>query len=513
MYTPTLEQFKSLAATSNTIPVYREISADLETPVSAYLKVARGPYSFLLESVEGGENLARYSFIGAEPLEVLSTGPDQPGGEIDPLDLLKARLAKIHYAEESGLPRFSGGAVGYVSYDAIKYFEPRVPQAPGRGVDVPESVFMLADGLLIFDHVQHKISVVAHAFVDGDVESSYRDATNKVETLVNRLQGPLPRHAYRRISAPQPGMRSSEGGADYGDAGKPGEPVTANGGDLGYEAESNMSRDNYDHMIEVGKKNIFDGEVIQVVLSHRMSRRTDVRPFDLYRSLRTVNPSPYMFYINLDGFQLVGASPEMLVQVIDDEMALHPIAGTRRRGATPAEDLALEEELRSDEKERAEHVMLLDLGRNDVGRVCKPGTVKVSQMMDVERYSHVMHLVSHVTGTLRDDLDAYDAFRAGFPAGTVSGAPKVRAMELIAELEPDRRGGYAGAAGYFSYNGNMDTAISLRTMVFKDGVAHVQAGGGIVADSTPEGEYQETINKMAAMMRAIDHAEENIGED
>ena len=517
MHIPSFEQFKSLAKTSNTIPVYREISADLETPVSAYLKVARGPYSFLLESVEGGENLARYSFIGAEPVEVLRTGPGEPGGEVDPLDLLKARMEKVRYAEVAGLPYFSGGAVGYVSFDAIKYFEPRVPQAPGRGVDVPESVFMLVDGLLIFDHVQHKISVVAHAFVDGDAEQAYRAATEKVETLVNRLQGPLPRHAYRRISAARTGIQSSDGAADYASAIEPADPAQSASGPSrdgrGYEAESNMSRDNYAHMIEVGKKNIYEGEVIQVVLSHRMSRRTDVRPFDLYRSLRAVNPSPYMFYINMDGFQLVGASPEMLVQVIDGQMALHPIAGTRPRGQTPEEDMALEEELRSDEKERAEHVMLLDLGRNDVGRVCKPGTVKVSQQMDVERYSHVMHLVSHVTGTLRDGMDAYDALRAGFPAGTVSGAPKVRAMELIAELEPDRRGGYAGAAGYFSYNGNMDTAISLRTIVFKDGVAHIQAGGGVVADSTPEGEYQETINKMAAMMRAIDHAEENMGED
>ncbi|MFP6678562.1 MAG: anthranilate synthase component I [Dehalococcoidia bacterium] len=512
MYTPTIEQFKVLAKDSNTIPVYREISADLETPVSAYLKVARGPYSFLLESVEGGENLARHSFIGAEPLEVLTTGPGRPEGEMDPLDLLKARLAKISYAKLPGLPYFSGGAVGYVSYDAIKYFEPRVPQASGRGVDVPESAFMLADGLLIFDHVQHKISVVAHAFVKGDIEAAYREATEKVETLVNRLQGPLPRHAYRRMSAADTGVRSGEGGADYGDVIDLSEPDSASQNGVGYEAKSNMSRENYDHMIEVGKKNIYDGEVIQVVLSHRMSRRTDVLPFDLYRSLRAVNPSPYMFYINLDEFQLVGASPEMLVQVIDGTMALHPIAGTRRRGTTPEEDLGLEIDLLQDEKERAEHVMLLDLGRNDVGRVCKAGSVKVSQMMDVERYSHVMHLVSHVTGELRDGMDAYDAFRAGFPAGTVSGAPKVRAMELIAELEPDQRGGYAGAAGYFSYDGNMDTAISLRTMVFKDGVAHVQAGGGIVADSTSEGEYQETINKMAAMMRAIDHAEENMVE-
>ncbi|MDA1281311.1 MAG: anthranilate synthase component I [Chloroflexi bacterium] len=516
MYTPTFDRFKTLAETSNTIPVFREISADLETPVSAYLKVARGPYSFLLESVEGGENLARYSFIGTEPLEVLRTGPGESGGEVDPLDLLKARMESVQYARMAGLPRFSGGAVGYVSYDAIKYFEPRVPQAPGSGVDVPESVFMLADGLLIFDHVQHKISVVAHAFVNGDVESAYRTTIEKVETLVNRLQGPLPRNSQRRMSAPNFGMRSAEGGADYASPNEPtgsGEPVLPARNGRGYEAESNMSRDNYAHMIEVGKKNIYDGEVIQVVLSHRMSRRTDVRPFDLYRSLRAVNPSPYMFYIDMDGFQLVGASPEMLVQVIDGEMALHPIAGTRPRGRTPEEDLALEQELRTDEKERAEHVMLLDLGRNDVGRVSKPGTVKVLQQMDVERYSHVMHLVSHVTGTLRDGMDAYDALRAGFPAGTVSGAPKVRAMELIAELEPDRRGGYAGAAGYFSYDGNMDTAISLRTIVFKDGVAHVQAGGGVVADSTADGEYQETINKMAAMMRAIDHAEENMSED
>ncbi len=508
MYTPSFEQFQKLAENANTIPVYREISADLETPVSAYLKVARGPYSFLLESVEGGEQLARYSFIGAEPSEVLRTGPGEPGGEVDPLDYLKSRMSGVRYAELPGLPRFSGGAVGYVSYDAIRYFEPRVPQAKGEGVRVPESVFMRTDGILVFDHVQHKISVVAHASVsDGDATQAYRAATANIEDLVARLEAPLPASARRRPSPDTMGLRSPEGGVDYYGASSRGEPLPAT--PVTAPAADNMSREQFDRMIEEGKRNIYEGEVIQVVLSHRVSRETRVRPFDLYRSLRAVNPSPYMFFIDMDGFQLIGASPEMLVQVIDGEMALHPIAGTRPRGATPEEDAAFEEDLRTDEKELAEHLMLLDLGRNDVGRVCEPGTVAVQQQFDVERYSHVMHLVSHVTGRLRDGYDAYDALRAGFPAGTVSGAPKVRAMELIAELEPDRRGGYAGAAGYFSYNGNMDTAISLRTIVFKDGVAHIQAGGGVVADSTPEGEYQETLNKMAAMMRALDHAEAN----
>jgi len=509
MYTPTFEEFRDLARSANLIPVYREISADLETPVSAYLKTESPPYSFLLESVEGGENVGRYSFIGTEPSTVLRTGPAEPDGDIDPLEALKKRMAGVRCASVPGLPLFHGGAVGHISYDAIRFFEPRVPPLKGKGVGVPESVFMLTDALLAFDHVQHKITVIAHARVNasappgepGSPERAYQSATERVEELIARLEGPLPPHARRRLSAHAPnGIISGAGGFDYHS-----EPEDAA---APADRESlNMSRPRYEEMVETGKQAIYDGELIQVVLSQRLSRRTAVRPFDLYRSLRTINPSPYMFFLDLDDFQIIGASPELLVQVIDGKVAVHPIAGTRPRGATPEQDAGLEADLRSDEKERAEHVMLLDLGRNDVGRVSVPGTVAVTRTMDVERYSHVMHLVSHVTGRLKPDLDAFDALRAAFPAGTVSGAPKVRAMELIAREEPDKRGPYAGAIGYVGYSGDMDTCIGIRTIVLKDGVAHVQAGGGIVADSTPEGEYQESLHKMGALLSAIDHAE------
>lgn len=509
MYTPNSEQFAELARTANLVPVYREISADLETPVSAYLKTARSPYSFLLESVEGGENIGRYSFIGTEPSWIIRTGPGEPEGAVDPLTALEERMASVRCAVVPGLPVFHGGAVGHISYDAIRYFEPRVPPIQGEGVNVPESVFMATDALLAFDHVKHKITVIAHARVDTSAapddplspEAAYRQATARVEELIARLEGPLPPHARRRYTAPMPnGIISRAGGFDYGtaldtpEAPRPRETL-------------NMSRERYEQMVETGKKAIYDGELIQVVLSQRLSRPTSVRPFELYRSLRAINPSPYMFYLDMDDFQIIGASPELLVQVIGREVAVHPIAGTRPRGATPEEDTAFEEDLRSDEKERAEHVMLLDLGRNDVGRVSVPGTVNVTRTMDIERYSHVMHLVSHVTGELRPECDAYAALRAAFPAGTVSGAPKVRAMELIAAEEPDKRGPYAGAIGYVSYGGNMDTCIGIRTIVLKEGVAHVQAGGGIVADSTPEGEYQESLHKMRALLTAIDQAE------
>jgi anthranilate synthase component 1 len=550
MYTPDLHTFKKLAQHANLIPVYREISADLETPVSAYLKIARpGPgrqgYSFLLESVEGGENLARYSFIGAHPSMVMRTGPGEKDGEVDPLRLLREHFSLIHHASAPGLPRFHGGAVGYVAYDAIRYFEPRVPPLKGRGMGVPESVFMFTDALLIFDHVKHTITVLSQGHIEGDPEAAYTRAAETVEDLVRRLEGPLPPGALRRAPGATDGgaMVAAQAAMDYAPA--PDLPARGRGPVRGQPAVPNMTKERYVEMVERGKQDIYEGEIIQVVLSQRLSRRTDVHPFDLYRSLRAINPSPYMFYLDLEDFQIVGASPELLVQVIDGQVAVHPIAGTRRRGATPEEDAALAKELAMDEKERAEHVMLLDLGRNDVGRVASPGTVKVTQQMDIERYSHVMHLVSHVTGQLKPELDAFEALRAGFPAGTVSGAPKVRAMEIIAELEPDKRGVYSGAVGYFAYppvgraahhelaegaqpvaqptgprqaqrtragvhTGNMDTAIAIRTIVVKDGVAHMQAGGGIVMDSTPEGEYQESLQKMRALMRAIDHAEENM---
>ena len=512
-YTPDPGTFKSLATDHNLIPVYREISADLETPVSAYLKTAVGTHSFLFESVEGGENLARYSFLGTEPSEVLTTGAGTEHGEIDPLDLLRDRMAVVKYAEVEGLPKFHGGAVGYLAYDTIRYFEPTVPQIADEqsGLGVPESVFMLTDSLMIFDHVRHTIFVVAHAAVNGDPDASYDRATATIEEVIARLDRPGPPNSSRRHFLPPSGFTSREPNLDYSAVGQSSQPPPEGGESTGQPYIPNMSRERYGQMVEKCKQAIQDGEVIQVVVSQQLARRTPVQPFDLYRSLRTINPSPYMLFLDLNGFHIVGASPELLTQVIDGKMAVHPIAGTRPRGINAEHDDELERELITDEKELAEHVMLLDLGRNDVGRVSDPGSVDVTQSFEIEKYSHVMHIVSHVTGDLSEKYDAFDAMKAAFPAGTVSGAPKVRAMQLIAELEPEKRGPYSGAVGYFSFTGNMDTAISLRTMVLKDGVAYLQAGGGIVADSDTQTEYEETLHKLGALMRAIDHAEESSG--
>lgn len=476
---PSLDEARDLTSAGNYCPLYCEVPADLETPVSAFLKVSRGRYSFLLESVEGGERLARYSFIGTEPYRTIRTG-SLGSACVDPLSEVQDELSRFRAVTVPGLPRFTGGAVGYLAYECVRYFEPRVPAGAEDPLGLPESVFMFTDTLLVFDHLQHKIKVVSHFRLDGDIEAAYRQAAWRIEELVGRLEKPLERLPYRGA-----GGRASS---------------TAIG--------SNMTREEYRSAVEAAKEYIVAGDVIQVVLSQRFQRPTSAHPFDIYRALRTVNPSPYMYYIDLGDFQVVGASPEMLVRVEDGRIDYHPIAGTRRRGRDAVEDAALEEELRNDEKERAEHVMLLDLGRNDVGRVSVPGSVDVRQILDVERYSHVMHLVSHVSGRLRDELTPYDALRACFPAGTVSGAPKVRAMEIIAELESDRRGTYAGCVGYFDLAGNMDTAIAIRTMVVKDGVAHVQAGGGIVYDSEPDFEFEECQSKARALMRAIDVAEE-----
>jgi anthranilate synthase component 1 len=481
-YTPSLEDAKAMAGRGNLVPVYREVTADLETPVSAYLKVARGKHSFLLESVEGGERLARYSFIGTEPYRVLRTGPSAVTGQWqgDPLVPIEEELRRFQVVPVAGLPRFHGGAVGYLAYDVVRYFEPRVPPATADPLGLPEAVFMFTDTLLVFDHLQHNIKVVSHARLDGDIDAAYRQATWRIEELVNRLARPLTDLPY--------------------------EPVVGEGRGNG-ELRSNMSREEYLAKVEVAKDYIVAGDVIQVVLSQRLSRETCAHPFEVYRALRAVNPSPYMYFLELGDCHIVGASPEMLVRVEEGVAATHPIAGTRPRGVDSAADAALERELRADEKERAEHVMLLDLGRNDIGRVSQPGTVQVGQLMEVERYSHVMHLVSQVSGRLREDMTPYDALRACFPAGTVSGAPKIRAMEIIAELEPDRRGPYAGAVGYFDMSGNLDTAITIRTIVMQGGVAHIQAGGGIVFDSIAEREYEETLHKAQALVRAIERAE------
>ena len=481
MYHPTLQEVKAMAGRGNLVPVYRSINADLETPVSAYLKVARGPYSYLLESVEGGERLGRYSFIGTEPYKVVQTGAGMHGGEVDPLLSVEEEMGQYQLIPVEGLPGFQGGAVGYLAYDAIRYFEPRVPPMPADPQGVPESVFMFGETILIFDHLRHDIKVVSHVHLDGDVEKAYAEATARIDDMVARLSQPL-------VLPPE-----LQGGA-LGVAGS--SPV-----------ESNFTIDRYADAIDKCIEYVYAGDVIQVVNSQRFSRRTGAHPFQVYRALRSVNPSPYMYYLDLDGFQIVGAAIETVVKVENGIAATHPIAGTRPRGRTPGEDDANETELKNSEKQRAEHIMLVDLGRNDIGRVSDPGTVRVTQLMDVERFSHVMHLVSHVEGRLRDDLTPYDALRSCFPAGTVSGAPKIRAMEIISELEGEKRGPYGGAVGYFSYSGNMDTALVLRTGVYKDGVMYVQAGGGIVADSVAEDEYQETRHKAGAMMRAIDVAE------
>ena len=478
MYYPSLEEVKGMAGKGNLVPVYRSINADLETPVSAYLKVARPPYSFLLESVSGGERLGRYSFIGTDPYRVIKTGADQPGGQVDPLTLVQAEMDQYQLIPVADLPRFHGGAVGYVAYDAISYFEPRVPAMPADPQGLPESVFTFVDTLLVFDHIRHDIKVVSHVRLDGDVERAYAEATKKIDDMVQRLAQPL--------ELP---------------------PGSAPDSKIPEQVRSNFTREEYGAAVEKCIEYIYAGDVIQVVNSQRFSRKTDAHPFQVYRSLRSINPSPYMYYLDLDGFQIVGAAIETVVQVQDNIAATHPIAGTRPRGRTTEEDHALEEELKTSEKQRAEHIMLVDLGRNDIGRVSVPGTVEVTQLMDVERFSHVMHLVSHVEGRLKPELTPYDALRSCFPAGTVSGAPKIRAMEIIAEVEGEKRGPYGGAVGYFSFSGNMDTALVLRTGIYKDGTMYVQAGGGIVADSVPEDEYQETKHKSGALLKAIDLAE------
>ena len=480
MYSPTLEEVKKLAGRGNLVPVFREIDADLETPVSAYLKVARPPYSFLLESVEGGERLARYSFIGTEPYAILKTGPGQPDGSGDPLVPIKAEMDKYKLIPIPDLPRFHGGAVGYLAYDIIRYFEPRVTEPARDALALPEAVFTFNDTLLVFDRLRHTIKVISHIYLDGNIERAYDEAVEKINRLVERLSMPL---------EPPPAAHPA--------------------GLVGSIARvaSNFSQEDYEAAVERAREYIYAGDIIQVVPSQRLARKTDAHPFQIYRALRSTNPSPYMYYLHLDDFHIVGASIETLVRVEDGTVVTHPIAGTRPRGGTPEEDAALEEELRGSEKQRAEHIMLVDLARNDVGRVSEPGTVQVTRLMDVERYSRVMHLVSHVAGKLKPEITPYDALRACFPAGTLSGAPKIRAMEIISELEGEKRGPYGGAVGYFSFSGNVDTAITLRTSVIKDGVAYVQAGGGVVADSIPEDEYQETLHKAGALLRAIDKAE------
>ncbi len=490
MYTPDLETFRELARRGNLIPVARQILADMETPVSAFRKIDSGNYAFLLESVEGGEKWGRYSFLGSNPslvfrakgshLEVLrGEGSEVLGDAQDPLTGLMRLLGKYRTVSVPGLPRFTGGMVGYLSYDVVRHLE-RLPDLAKDDLDLPDALFLLTDTLLIFDNVTHRITVVSNAVVPDDapsaVDRAYHEAQQKIDAIIAALRRP--------VGAPM---------------GRP-----ARTGSL--HVESTVTREGFCEAVARAKTYVEAGDIIQAVLSQRLTVRTDADPFDVYRALRIVNPSPYMYYLRLGDLKVVGSSPEILVRLEGDRIDLRPIAGTRPRGATEEEDRQLAEELRADPKERAEHIMLVDLGRNDVGKVAQVGSVNVSDLMVVERYSHVMHLVSHVRGTLEPGRNAFDLLRACFPAGTVSGAPKVRAMEIIEELEPVRRGPYAGAVGYVSFSGNLDTCITIRTVLFARGVATIQVGAGIVADSEPEREYQETMNKARGVLRAIELA-------
>ena len=491
MVTPSFSEFKKLAGEGNLIPVQEEVHFDWETPISAYRKIDDGTFSFLLESVEGGEKWGRYSFLGSGPshlfrsrggeFEIMKNGEVlHRGKERDPLRALQEFLAQYRPVLPDPLPRFFGGAVGWVHYDAVRSFE-KIPELIPQDAAPYECSFMITDTLLVFDNVKQKIKVIANVHLDStrSWEIAYGEAQQKIAGIVAKLLNPAPPSSRGKSSLP-PSLRS------------------------------HLSREEFVKGVEKAKEYIQAGDVIQVVLSQRFSTELGCDPFDIYRALRSINPSPYLFYLKMGDEILLGASPEVMVRLEGEKIELRPLAGTRRRGRTPEEDRQMEKDLLADEKERAEHIMLVDLGRNDVGRVAAIGSVEVTELMGVERYSHVMHIVSNVRGLLAPGKNAFDVFRAAFPAGTVTGAPKIRAMEIIEELEPVRRGPYAGAVGYFSFTGNMDPCIPIRSIHIQGGEASIQAGAGIVADSQPEKEYDETLNKAQAILRAIRQAEEGL---
>lgn len=495
-YKPTLDEVRSFDGQGNIIAIHRELPADLETPVSVYLKLQSGGQSpsFLLESVEKGEQVGRYSFIGVDhPLTVSAIGDHVviggAGGAVleeqngDPLTVVKELMAGRKSVRLPGLPLFNGGVVGYFGYDLVRFME-RLPETAERTLEIPDMVLLFTDNLVVFDHVQHKLIVIANMRMEDDLRGAYADAVARVDSIIARLSQPL--------VPPQPEIIKSD------------EPWI-----------SNFTQAEFEENVRKAKEYITAGDIFQVVVSQRLSRPTEADPFTIYRALRMLNPSPYMFFLDFSGVagvdgdtvRIIGASPEMHVRLEDDIAYLHPIAGTRWRGKTEEEDNQLADDLLNDPKERAEHVMLVDLGRNDLGRVCEYGSVNVPTMMAIERYSHVMHIVSDVRGKVQPDQDAYSLLRATFPAGTVSGAPKVRAMEIIEELEGMRRGAYAGAVGYIDYDGNMDTCITIRTITMQGNVCHLQAGGGLVADSDPTYEFNESMNKMKALSVAVANAE------
>ncbi len=469
--------------------IIREISADLETPISVFMKLRGETPSFLLESVEGGERIARYSFIGIKPraqyiirgneIEVIESDSSRVitlDENSDPTYFLQEEMNRFNFKSQTGVPRFIGGLVGYLGYESVRFFEPTL-QSKMKWGQIPDGIYLLADTVIAFDHARRNLSLIANV-LDGDVESANR----KLDEIESRIHQPLPPAEKRNVQTSK--------------------------------TRSNMTQGRFEDMVRDAREHIAAGDIFQVVLSQRFTRETNIEPFDVYRAVRRLNPSPYMFFFDFglvddEPLFIVGSSPEMFVRLEGRTASLRPIAGTRPRGADSNADAALAEELLADPKERAEHVMLVDLGRNDLGRVCEYGTVKVSDFFTVEKYSHVMHIVSHVEGKLKADLTAFDLVRAAFPAGTVSGAPKVRALEIISELEPDPRSAYAGMVGYFGFDGNMDTCLAIRTMVGRGNTFSVQAGAGIVADSNPTTEFQETVNKASAMLKAIEMAEEN----
>jgi anthranilate synthase component I len=498
-YKPTLDELRTMAGKGNLIAVHRELPADLETPVTVYLKLAAHSTSpsFLLESVARGEQLGRYSFIGVHaPLSAVAYGEEViigGAGESvletrygDPLEIVKEMLADRTPVSLPGLPRLTGGAVGYFGYDLVRFME-RLPVTASRTLDVPDMVLLFSDNMVVFDHLRHKLIIIANMRVESDLRAAYADAVTRIDKIVSDLRRPLL----------PPEVKECYNGAHW---------------------RSNFTQAQHEENVRKAKEYIAAGDIFQVVRSQRLSRETEADPFTIYRALRMLNPSPYMFFLNFQGVagiqgdpvRLIGSSPEMHVLFEDGVAHLHPIAGTRWRGKSAEEDKELADELLNDPKERAEHVMLVDLGRNDLGRVCEYGTVTVPAMMTIERYSHVMHIVSDVRGKPKPGQDAFSLLRATFPAGTVSGAPKVRAMEIIEELEGVRRGPYAGAVGYIDYTGAMDTCITIRTITMKGQTCHLQAGGGIVADSDPTAEYNESLNKAKALAVSVEHAERGL---
>ncbi len=494
MIQPSFREFQRLAKQGNLIPVYEVFPADLLTPVSAYLRIAQGArYSCLLESVEGGEKIARYTFAGANPEEVfryaggacvLESRNRLVWEERDPVTFLRARMERFHPVRLPGLPPLVAGAIGYFSYDMVRLIE-RLPKRLRDDIGLYDAMLMFYHGLIAFDHVQHRLWIVRNVFTAGDgaLRTKYNAAVREIRRTRQLLEQPVEAERPKKESKKRrPALR----------------------------VKSNFRREEYLDAVRKAKNYIRAGDIFQVVISQRFSAKTKAEPFEVYRELRALNPSPYLFYLQMNDVAVVGSSPEMLVKVQGRDVFYRPIAGTRWRGKSEAEDQRLEREMLASEKERAEHIMLVDLGRNDLGRVCEYGTVKPEKLLTVERYSHVMHLVSSLRGRLREDVDCFDALMACFPAGTVSGAPKVRAMEIIEEFERTRRGIYAGGVLYLDFAGNLDSCIALRTMVIKNGVAYVQAGGGIVADSTPEAEYQESVNKSRALLTALEAAHRKV---